>query len=150
MMRVLFVCVGNICRSPLAELVLRQMVDERGIAMEVSSAGTLAEVGQGVDLATAACALRHDLDASEHTARQVTPAALRSADIVVALDPFAHSMLRGMSLILLRPPLLILRPTLNPWGMPEMFREAANETAYKQLLAVCDELVTLAERDAKG
>lgn len=46
--RVLFVCIGNVCRSPLAEVMLRKMASDAGVAAEVSSAGTWAEVRQGL------------------------------------------------------------------------------------------------------
>lgn len=138
--RVLFVCVGNVCRSPLAEVLLRRMADERGIALEASSAGTLAEVGRGMDDGTAACAQRHGLDGTAHVARQTTDALIRSAEVVVALDLYASAVIYGMLAWVSNPPTVIVRPVLNPWHMEAAF----HETAYEQVAAVCDEIITWA------
>ena len=86
--RVCFVCSGNICRSPIAEAVLRRMVAQAGLAdrVSVSSAGTGGwHAGDAADH-RAMTALRrrgYDLD---HAARQWQRADFARADLIVALD----------------------------------------------------------------
>ncbi len=87
-MRVLFVCLGNICRSPSAEGVMRSLVAEAGLgeAIELDSAGTGSwHVGDPPDpRATAAARLRGI--ALEGSARQVSPEDFEDFDLVIAMD----------------------------------------------------------------
>ncbi len=88
MTSVLFVCLGNICRSPLAEGVFRHLVRERGLedAYRVDSAGTGAwHAGEGPDPRSVDVAQRNGVRL-EGRARQVTPADFRDFDVVVAMD----------------------------------------------------------------
>src|ERR1700741_550040 len=71
----LFVCLGNICRSPLAEAAFRKAATAGGLDAEVDSAGTGDwHVGAPPDPRARAEALRHGIDISGYRARQVTPA----------------------------------------------------------------------------
>lgn len=87
--RVLFVCLGNICRSPLAEVVVRDRAQERGLShrFEFASAGTGNwHVGKGADPRSEATARHYGHDLSEHRASQVTPARIRGWHWFVAMD----------------------------------------------------------------
>jgi protein-tyrosine phosphatase len=86
--RVCFVCTGNICRSPMAEAVLRRMVSEAGLAsqVEVWSAGTGSwHVGDDAD-PRALTTLRARGYPLTHAAQQWQPADFDRADLVLALD----------------------------------------------------------------
>jgi protein-tyrosine phosphatase len=86
--RVCFVCSGNICRSPIAEAVLRRMVADAGLAdqVAVSSAGTGGwHIGDPAD-ARAMAALRRRGYPLDHAARQWSAADFADTDLVVALD----------------------------------------------------------------
>jgi protein-tyrosine phosphatase len=85
--RILFVCLGNICRSPLAEGAMRKAAAEAGIAVEVDSAGTGDwHVGKPPDPRAIALAARHGLDISGLRARQVSTTDFHRFDRLVALD----------------------------------------------------------------
>ncbi|ROM89703.1 low molecular weight protein-tyrosine-phosphatase [Pseudomonas brassicacearum] len=95
-MRVLSVCLGNICRSPTAEGVLRHKLREAGLAdqVEVASAGTGDwHVGKAPDKRSQAAALRRGYDLSAQRAQQVTRADFSSYDLILAMD---HSNLRKL------------------------------------------------------
>jgi protein-tyrosine phosphatase len=86
--RVLFVCLGNICRSPVAENVFRHLVEEAGLEdrFEVDSAGTGSwHVGEPPDRRSAAVAVARGFELRGR-ARQVTPDDLETFDYVLAMD----------------------------------------------------------------
>ena len=84
---VLFVCLGNICRSPLAEAAFRAEADRRGLDVTVDSAGTGDwHVGRAPDPRAQAAARRNGADISRLRARVVTPADFRRFTYIVALD----------------------------------------------------------------
>jgi protein-tyrosine phosphatase len=89
MIRVLFVCAGNICRSPTAEAVLRRRLADAGLAGEVAvdSAG-LGDwhVGEQVDPRSAAALRGRGYPAWTHQAKQFRRADFADRDLVVALD----------------------------------------------------------------
>lgn len=85
--RVLFVCMGNICRSPLAEAVARQRFAELGLAVDVASAGTIAyHQGEPADRGALGIAAVERLDLSAHRARQVRASDFEDYDLILALD----------------------------------------------------------------
>ena len=84
---VLFVCLGNICRSPLAEAALRAEAERLGMKLHVDSAGTGDwHVGHPPDRRAAAVAKRNGIDITHLRARQVAPSDFHEFDFVVALD----------------------------------------------------------------
>jgi protein-tyrosine phosphatase len=87
--RVLMVCLGNICRSPTAEGVLRSIAAREfpGLPVEVDSAGTANyHVGEPPDRRTVAAARRRGYDIASLRARQVRPADFAEFDYVLAMD----------------------------------------------------------------
>jgi protein-tyrosine phosphatase len=87
--RVSFVCSGNICRSPMAEIVFRDMARTAGYgsALTVTSAGTGDwHVGERADARTIAALRKAGYDGTQHRARQFETAQFENLDLVVALD----------------------------------------------------------------
>ncbi|WP_433774227.1 low molecular weight protein-tyrosine-phosphatase [Microbacterium sp. gxy059] len=87
--RVCFVCTGNICRSPMADVVFAHLAAEAGLAdrFVVSSAGTGDwHVGDPADPRAVAALARRGYDGTAHRARQFDPAWFDDLDLVVALD----------------------------------------------------------------
>jgi protein-tyrosine phosphatase len=87
-MRILFVCMGNICRSPTAEGVMRRLLEDEGLAdrIEVESAGTGAwHVGEPPDERATLAARRRGITLSG-AAQQVRPEDFRRFDLLIALD----------------------------------------------------------------
>lgn len=88
-MKILFVCLGNICRSPTAEIVFRQIVarDAPDLQVEIDSAGTAAyHIGCPPDSRTRQAALRRGYDMSALRARVVEPQDFGRFDLILAMD----------------------------------------------------------------
>lgn len=88
-MKILFVCLGNICRSPTAEGVFRAIAlrEAPDLTLQVDSAGTAAyHVGQAPDPRTRAAALRRGYDLSPLRARVVEPPDFERFDLILAMD----------------------------------------------------------------
>lgn len=85
---VLFVCLGNICRSPMAEAAFREEAVKAGLAVTIESAGTGGwHVGNPPDPRAQAEALRHGVDISKYRARQVEEEDFVRFGQIFALDP---------------------------------------------------------------
>ncbi|MBS1906588.1 MAG: low molecular weight phosphotyrosine protein phosphatase [Actinobacteria bacterium] len=87
--RVIFVCTGNICRSPMAEVVFRDIAAKQGLGDRIvsTSAGTGDwHVGEQADSRTIDALARRGYDGSKHRARQFTYDSFTDNDLVVALD----------------------------------------------------------------
>ena len=94
---VLFVCLGNICRSPLAEAALRREAERLGLVVEVDSAGTGDwHVGRSPDPRAQAVAARNGADVSQLRARKVSAEDFRRFDHIVALDAENLADLAGL------------------------------------------------------
>jgi len=86
--RIAFVCLGNICRSPMADVILTQLVDDAGLAskVEVSSSGTGTwHLGEQMDPRAAVQLLAEGYDASTHRAKKFEADWLEQ-DLVLAMD----------------------------------------------------------------
>ncbi len=96
--RICFVCTGNICRSPMAEVVFRDLVERHGYETEiaVASAGTGDwHVGEQADERTIAALASRDYDGMEHRARQFDPAWFDRLDLVIVFDRGQERIIRS-------------------------------------------------------
>jgi len=98
--RICFVCTGNICRSPMAEAVMRGLLDEEGLAqaVEIDSAGTTSwHVGDPADRRAVVALRDAGYDGSAHRARAFERSWLADRDLVVALDAGHLDELRALA-----------------------------------------------------
>ncbi len=96
--KVLMVCMGNICRSPLAHGRFQALVEEQGLAdrIQIDSAGTHAyHVGKQPDPRSQDVALRNGLDLSSQRARQVSPDDFERFDYIIAMDRDNYAILQS-------------------------------------------------------
>jgi protein-tyrosine phosphatase len=95
-----FVCTGNICRSPMGDVITRRMLDERGLAaaVEVTSSGTGGwHVGNGADPRTVATLEEHGYDGRPHRASQFDSGLFEDYDLILALDATHVDALRRLA-----------------------------------------------------
>ncbi|BBT17766.1 low molecular weight protein-tyrosine-phosphatase [Metapseudomonas otitidis] len=146
-MRVLFVCLGNICRSPTAEGVLRGKLEQAGLAerVEVDSAGTAGwHIGKAPDPRTCQAAAKRGYDLSALRARQVSAEDFQRFDLVLAMD---HSNLRDLKALHAgrgnAPDLFLRRYGLATEEVPDPYYggEDGFETVLDLVEQACDGLI---------
>ncbi len=92
------VCLGNICRSPLAEGILQHLADEKGLDWEVDSAGTLDyHVGSPPDKRSIAVAKNNGIDISKQTCRMFTKNDFNTFDRIYVMDRYNLNDILGMA-----------------------------------------------------
>ncbi len=97
-MQILFVCLGNICRSPMAEGLFRHVAEDRGLEVGVDSAGTGGwHVGDEPDARGQATLRARGIDISSLKARQVEEADFERFDLVLAMDRRNHGHLTQLA-----------------------------------------------------
>ncbi len=84
--KVLFVCVGNVCRSPMAASLLRQRLSHRLPAVTVESAGVAALVGEPADPIAVSLMNEQGVDLSRHRARQLTPGLASAFELILVME----------------------------------------------------------------
>lgn len=98
MSSLVFVCLGNICRSPMAERVARRMVAERGLDVEVSSYALSSEqLGNPIDRRAIAVLKEAGYETAGHEARRIAADVIQGATLVVAAEPYQVEELLGIS-----------------------------------------------------
>ncbi len=86
-MKILMVCLGNICRSPIAEGILRKKADDYQKVIEIDSAGTIGlHAGEQPDKRMQATALNYGIDLSSLRSRQVSKSDFQNFDRIYAMD----------------------------------------------------------------
>jgi len=149
-LRVLMVCLGNICRSPLAEVIVKDVAKQQGVEdlFHFESAGTGNwHIGKGADQRSAATALEHGLSLAAHQAQQITAHNIDQWDIFVAMDDANCRDLWAMGVAKER--VLMMRAFEQAEGeriqdVPDPYYggEQGFELAYQMLVGNADGLLT--------
>ena len=84
--RILVLCTGNICRSPMAEALLRARLAALRPSLSVSSAGLAAPEGRPADTLAVALLGERGLDLAAHRSRQLTPELVAAADLILVME----------------------------------------------------------------
>jgi protein-tyrosine-phosphatase len=145
---ILFVCHGNICRSPFAAECFRSLLPQHVASrMKVESGGFVSPGRQAPTNALSAAA-RHGVDLFSHRSMLINPAALERADLVVVVSgdqarALAHRVRPGTCLIVLGdldPEPIVQRTILDPWNGDAMAFEASYERIERCVRQLIDAL----------
>ena len=145
MHRIMFVCHGNICRSPMAEYVMKDLVRKRGREGDVtvdSAATSTEEIGNPVHRGTRRVLREHGVPCGDHRARQITHADYDDYDLIVGMD---EANMRSMRRVFIGDPQGKLRKLLefagsgrdvaDPWYTGDF------ETTYDDVVSGCEGLL---------
>lgn len=145
---VLFVCAGNICRSPLAEAIARRLARERRLSLEFASAGVSAIDGGPATPEAMRVAAEHGLDLSAFSSRSLTARAVRGADLVLTMTAAQRDRSRALGA---RRALVVTelgsgsgRPVADPYGCGT----AAYRRVYEELASELELVLDALEREA--
>lgn len=146
-MKILMVCLGNICRSPLAEGILKQKIEEHKLDWLVESAGTGSwHIGELPDPRSVHTARNKGIDITDQRARQLKPADLDSYDLILAMDSsnyndivryaFTEEQKVKVQLIM-----NYLNPDLNENVPDPYWDDNGFEKVYDMLNAACEKII---------
>ena len=97
-MKILMVCLGNICRSPLAEGIMQHLANEQGLDWQIDSAGTGGwHVGEGPDRRSVRAAHNHGIDISKQACRQFRRHDFSAFDLILVMDKYNLSDVLNMA-----------------------------------------------------
>ena len=146
-MKILMVCLGNICRSPLAEGILRHKIKEHDLDWEVSSAGTgYWHVGELPDERSIAIAKKYGIDISDQRAQQLRPGDLQYYDLIFAMDAsnyrniltYATSQEERDKVELI---MNLVDPGMNQKVPDPYYDDDGFELVFQMLLEACEKLI---------
>lgn len=141
--RVMFVCLGNICRSPMAEAVFRQLVKEAGLEenIDVASAGTGSwHIGERPHSGTQAVLRANNIDVGKKRAQQLTRSDMSEFDYIVAMDAENVSDIQALFGRKV-PRLLEFAPQGTPLDVPDPYYTHNFDYVYQLVRAGCQGLL---------
>ena len=92
--RILFVCTGNLCRSPMAEYLLKHLIETTGArGIRVGSAGVIAQIGEPAPENAAAVLEEHGIDLSTHRSKVLTQEMVDWADRIIVMEEYHRRLI---------------------------------------------------------
>lgn len=145
MIKILFICHGNICRSPMAEFIMKDLVKQAGKDREftiASAATSQEELGNPVYPPARRMLRQHGIDCSGKTARQITPEDYTRFDLLIGMD---HANLRNMQRFFQGDPdqklHLLLEYTNRPGEVADPWYSGDFDAAWRDIYAGCQGLL---------
>ena len=151
MIKILFICHGNICRSPMCEFIMKYLVADRGLSSDfyiASAATSTEEIGSRVHHGTAAILDRLGIDYSEKRARQMTKKDYQDYDMLIGMDDWN---IRNMNRIAGGDPEgklhLLMDFTDRPGEVADPWYTRNFEVTYRDIMDGCEGLLAYLEEN---
>ena len=151
MIKILFICHGNICRSPMCEFIMKYLVAKRGLSSDfyiASAATSTEEIGSRVHHGTAAILDRLGIDYSGKRARQMTKKDYQDYDMLIGMDEWN---MRNMNRIAGGDPEgklhLLLDFTDRPGDVADPWYTRNFEVTYRDIMDGCEGLLAYLEEN---
>ena len=151
MKKILFICLGNICRSPMAEYIFRDMATQRGIAVQTASAGTSGwHDGEGMHCGTADVLDGLGIASQDFVSRKIKKSDANDYDYLIVMD---DSNLRDVEKLFGRQPEKIFKitdllPANSPYDhVPDPWYTGNFNETRRILTACCSALLDKIEKD---
>ena len=145
MNRILFICHGNICRSPMAEFVLRDLVEQRGLSRQfyiASAATSTEEIGNPVHHGTRAILAQHGISTAGKTAVQLQKSDYNAYDYLIGMDSANIANIRRMTGHTDSKICRLLDFTDAPRDIADPWYTGDFDQTYADVLAGCQALLT--------
>lgn len=153
-MNILFVCHGNICRSVMAEMLMRHLADQAGVShlCHIDSCATSTEeIGNDIYPPAKRCLTAHGIPFTQHAARQITRADYDRFDLILCMEDYnIRNLRRVLGDALLQQDALSPQPKIrrlldrdvaDPWYTGDF------ETTYNDLVEGCTQLILIVSPD---
>lgn len=146
-MKILMICLGNICRSPLAEGILKKKIQENQLDWQVDSAGTGAwHINEKPDQRSIDIAKKYGIDISNQKARQIKANDLQHFDLVFAMDSSNYRNIRTLTqneeeLEKVQMIMNLVKPGHNQNVPDPYYNSDGFEEVFQMLDAACDKLI---------
>ncbi len=145
MIKIEFICHGNICRSPMAEFVLKKLIKDIGLSDEFnicSAATSQEEIGNGVYPPVKKLLNSYHIDCSEKTARQISHDDIENNDYIIAMEDFNLRNLYYLYPDMDRSKVYkLLDFTENPGNIDDPWYTGEFDKAFEQILKGCKSLI---------
>ncbi len=142
MIRVLFVCHGNICRSPMAEYILKDMVRKNGLEDKVyieSAATSYEEIGNPVYPPARAELAKHGIGCRGHAARKLVKADFEEFDYLIAMEEYnLRNIRREFGEALAKKVSLLLDYTDMPGDIDDPWYTGSFDVTYNEIVMGCE------------
>jgi len=139
------VCLGNICRSPLAEGILKQKVKKKELTWQIDSAGTSGwHIGELPDSRSISTAKQHGIDISDQRSRQLKASDLQEFDLILAMDTSNYNDILRLANKEQRDKVKMILNFAYPGenrAVPDPYYNDGFEQVYQLLDTACDQLI---------
>jgi len=144
-MKILMVCLGNICRSPLAEGIMTKLVADHGLSWEVQSAGTASyHVGSAPDERSVAVAANHGIDITKQRSQQLQVADFYTYDLILAMDAQNYNNIKELQpedgTAEIKMILNYAHPGQNR-QVPDPYYHGGFDAVYDMLCVACEQVI---------
>ena len=145
MIKVLFVCLGNICRSPMAEYIFKDMVKKQGLSdkFEISSAATsYEEIGNDMHYGTKQKLMQNNIPFDKHKAKRITKEDYKKYDYIIGMEQSnINNILRIVGKDVQNKIYKLLDFTKEPKDIDDPWYTGDFETTYQEIKVGCQALL---------